>query len=397
MEAAARPPPRIFLSYRRSGDIGFVGRVADRLAAAFGEGQVFRDLTALRAGESFEQRIGQWIDGADVVIVLIGERWAGRRLLRRSRLHDYEDWVRKEVQHALARDKPVVPVLLGDAPLPRQKDIPPSMHGLLSVHTSRIRDETFAHDAQRLIDAIAALTAAKPEGEHHAPFVWRRTDSADPGPDRRLWIGVAGLAVLATATALLVNRRGDGAPAVNLDDPRTWKTPPLAKARGPISHLALQLALFEMQSSTKERTGDNDGYNVGKFTQRFRSTLNLPWSAAFIGWCYLEATKRHWNAAGASLRFTDSPSASVVADSLRRQGWLVEPFDAADARPGDIIFFKHDQRVAHMEIIYAIADGKVCSIGGNVDNKVSGRCRQINGDWVAALGALPPDAFTQAE
>ena len=87
VNAAPTPPPtRIFISYRRAGEDGFVGRLTDRLAALYGEAQVFRDVSGLRPGESFEQRIGATLDGAHVVIAVIGSQWVGRRRFRRRLL-----------------------------------------------------------------------------------------------------------------------------------------------------------------------------------------------------------------------------------------------------------------------------------------------------------------------
>ena len=159
------------------------------------------------------------------------------------------------------------------------------------------------------------------------------------------------------------------------------------------SHLALQLALLELQASTKEAKSENDGFNVAKFTQRF-GMQNIPWSSAFVTWCYLEAVKRKRNDSEAKPPFTNSPSTQIVAASLRKSGWLIEPFDTASARPGDIVFFRRvQQAIGHMEVVYAINSSTICSIGGNVNNQVNGRCTPIGSENLAALGSIPREAF----
>ena len=53
--AASDAQIKIFISYRRSGEIGFVGRLTDRLSSVYGESNVFRDISGLRSGEEFEK------------------------------------------------------------------------------------------------------------------------------------------------------------------------------------------------------------------------------------------------------------------------------------------------------------------------------------------------------
>lgn len=400
----ADPPTKIFISYRRAGEDGFVGRLTDRLSAVYGEANVFRDVTALRSGESFERRIGNRLDEATVVVAVIGSRWAGRRLFRSARIRDRGDWVRKEIEHALASGKPVIPILVGDAALPDETDLPPSLRGLLAVHAGRVRDESFGHDIQRLVTEVDALAVAGGRAAADANFAWRQVP-VTPETRSRGWAFALVIAVLAAIWPAYLLFKPDPlaptgasalAPAPDAADPATWTLPAEAAMRGPVSRIALQLALVELQTSTRESRGNNDGYNVGKFTARFGGQ-NLPWSAAFVGWCYGEAARRYWNTPQAALRFTDSPSTTAVADSLRKKQWLVEPFDAARARPGDILFLRTGERLGHMEIIYAVTPSKVCSIGGNVGNRVSGQCRPLAEGRVAALGALPPEAFGSSE
>ena len=382
---------QIFISYRRSGEIGFVGRITDRLSSVYGETNVFRDVSGLRSGEEFEKRIGSKLSEATVVIAVIGANWVGRRPFRKSRILTDGDWVRKELEHALASETPVIPILVGDAVLPTHNQLPASLKGLLSVHTGRIRDESWEHDSSELIRAIDAVAQGRHSENGKISFVWRRVEANAPRR-LRLVLSVVVLVALVAGTLILYLMPNQNADTVRLDDPSTWTSPRSSEARSPIAHLALQLALLELQASTKEAKDENDGFNVAKFTQRF-GMQNIPWSSAFVTWCYLEAVKRKRNDSEAKLPFTDSPSTQSVAASLRKSGWLIEPFDAASARPGDILFFRRVPPIGHMEVVYAVSSSTICSIGGNVKNQVSGRCTPIGSEHLAALGAIPPDAF----
>src|SRR6187401_2315451 len=68
---------------------------------------------------------------ADVVLAVIGMDWlavdaGGRRLL-----DDPADLVRLEIEEALAKDVPVIPVLVGGARMPRPEELPESLHALM--------------------------------------------------------------------------------------------------------------------------------------------------------------------------------------------------------------------------------------------------------------------------
>lgn len=392
---------KIFISYRRSGEIGFVGRLADRLSSIYGEENVFRDISGLRFGESFEKRIGLKLSEATLVIAVIGADWVGKRLLRKSRIRMESDWVRKELEHSVASETPVIPVLVGDAVLPTINQLPTSLKGLLAVHTARIRDESWENDFSELRNAIDAVVQNKSGGSEEESFVWRRIGQNTPSNSRFLHaIMVILLIVIAIASAIfLAQPHKEQVPGaiqsetVRLDDSSTWSAPKPSEARSPVASLALQLALLELQASTKEASGDNAGYNVSKFTQRF-GMQKIPWSSAFVTWCYLEAVRRQKNNGDATLPFVDSPSTQIVAASLKRNGWLREPFNAEEARPGDIVFFRRfGQSIGHSEIIYSTNSEVLCSIGGNVNNQVTGSCRPINSEIFVALSTIAPEAF----
>jgi hypothetical protein len=395
----SEPGIKIFISYRRAGELGFVRSLTESLSSVYGKENVFRDVSGLRSGDEFERRIFSELSEATVVIAVIGIDWVGRRRFGKPRICSDNDWVRREIEHALASDTPVIPVLVGGAELPASKQLPAALRGLLSVHARRIRDDSWENDCEELtadIEAVARGRHGEGDGE---PFVWRRIEE---GQRHRPGYVIPSIVIAAALLATFglwfylspPQVTTPGGSSVKLDDPSTWTAPRLAEARSPASHLALQLALLEMQESTKEAGDESAGFNVSKFTERFRLQMpNAPWSAAFVTWCYLEAHKRKKNEADAKLPFADSPSTAVVADSLRQHGWLVEPFNVAAARPGDIIFFRRGALVGHMEIIYAVTNDSICSVGGNVNNQVTDRCTPAGSGSIHALGSIPPEAF----
>ena len=113
----------IFISYRREDSIAYAGRLFDRLADCFGEERIFMDIDTMKVGLDFVEQIEEAVQSCDVLIAVIGKGWAniqdeeGHR-----RLDNPEDFVRVEIQAALERDIPVVPLLVGGAGMPKATD-----------------------------------------------------------------------------------------------------------------------------------------------------------------------------------------------------------------------------------------------------------------------------------
>ena len=69
----------------------------------------------------------------------------------RRRLDDPEDHVRSEVRSALASPNPVVPVLVGDASLPTEDQLPDDLKALARRQAVELRDETWSEDVEMLV------------------------------------------------------------------------------------------------------------------------------------------------------------------------------------------------------------------------------------------------------
>jgi hypothetical protein len=145
---------RVFISYRRSDSAVHAGRLYDRLSSITGDGHVFLDVDSIRPGEEFATVITTAVSESSILLVLIGQQWASSPDGSDWRLHDPNDYVRREIEAALGRSIVVIPVLINDAGLPDRGQIPESLHPLLDRHAIRIRDATFKDDAQRLLDSV---------------------------------------------------------------------------------------------------------------------------------------------------------------------------------------------------------------------------------------------------
>src|ERR1700756_4636835 len=109
----------IAISYRRSDSSAIAGRIFDRLALRYGKPAVFMDIEAIPLGIDFRTHIRSVLAQADVLLVVIGTHWAGVDASSGlTRIWEDEDPVRNEVEAALKRNLPLIPVLVDGAKMP---------------------------------------------------------------------------------------------------------------------------------------------------------------------------------------------------------------------------------------------------------------------------------------
>ncbi|MGH3667051.1 MAG: TIR domain-containing protein, partial [Acidimicrobiia bacterium] len=161
------------------------------MVSNFGTRNVFMDVTAIAAGTDFVDQVDRAISASDVSLVVIGPGWLGVTDSEgRRRLDDPEDPVRSEVRSALASPNPVVPVLVGDASLPTEDELPDDIAHLARRQAVELRDETWSEDIEMLV---------------------RRLEGKETVERPRRWIPVAiGLAVLGVAGVLIWQGQADG-------------------------------------------------------------------------------------------------------------------------------------------------------------------------------------------
>src|SRR4030095_13757954 len=121
----------IIPSYRREDSAGVTGRIFDRLAQEFGTDRVFMDIDSMPAGVDFHDHLQEILTNCGALLVVIGKSWRSQRKGQPARIMDPDDWVRIEVETALDRGIPVVPLLIDGASLPSRDHLPESLWPLL--------------------------------------------------------------------------------------------------------------------------------------------------------------------------------------------------------------------------------------------------------------------------
>ncbi len=122
---------RIFISYRRQDSRGDAGRIYDRLLPTFGETGLFMDVAHIPLGVNFVRVLREEVAKCHVLLAVIGPNWLEARDDDGSRrLDNPNDFVRVEIAAALARDIPVIPILLEGTKMPKAAALPADLHEL---------------------------------------------------------------------------------------------------------------------------------------------------------------------------------------------------------------------------------------------------------------------------
>ena len=154
MAVGVRMAGKIFVNYRRGDTKDASARLRDKLAATFGEADVFMDVDNLRPGERFDLKLQEALAGADVFLAVIGARWMD--LLEARSASGERDFVCEEIAAALAAKLIVIPVTMDRAPLPKAASLPEDIRELMLYHKHDVTYETFGRDVTVLIEAIEA-------------------------------------------------------------------------------------------------------------------------------------------------------------------------------------------------------------------------------------------------
>jgi TIR domain len=147
--------PKITISYRRA-DCGHIaGRIWDKLVQHFGRNSVFMDIDSVTFGVDYRDHINTELASTDVLLAIIGPAWRGSAEDGRVRIEDESDLVRIEVETALRRGIPVVPVLIDGAPIPKSDQLPESLRSLAFRNAAPVDSGVnFHNDTERLIRSI---------------------------------------------------------------------------------------------------------------------------------------------------------------------------------------------------------------------------------------------------
>jgi hypothetical protein len=256
MSAGASEPesasgPKVFITYRREETAIHAGRLYDAMAARFGEANVFMDVD-MKPGVDFVERITEAVAACQVLIVVMGPRWATvEDEDGRARLADPEDFVRLEVEAALRRaDVTPIPVLVAGAKMPNRQDLPEEVRAITRRNALELSDLRWRQDVGRLMGTLDELLVETrpvtgPPSAERGVDTGKKTVPVDAAPPREatppstvptttpsevkpaaLWtrigrrtrwalLGVIGIAAIVVAIVVAVGGGGSSTPALS--------------------------------------------------------------------------------------------------------------------------------------------------------------------------------------
>jgi len=210
-----RPVGGIFINYRGEDSRTAAALIDRELVEQFGNDHVFLDNRSIPAGVDFVKKLLGRLRACSVLLVVIGPQWltltdetGGRRI------DNPRDWTHREIVEALTHDLRVIPVLIDEAKLPTERDLPADIAELSRRQYVHLRRRYSATDLTLL---VAQITRADPT---LVPAVHRDRPAARqalPMKSRRLVIAGGALILLLAgsvfvATFLVERARDKGTP-----------------------------------------------------------------------------------------------------------------------------------------------------------------------------------------
>lgn len=160
--------PKVFINYRHEDTEEAAVRLYDKLAARFGEENVFLDVKSIGLGADWLDRIRAAGDKGTTFLALIGGNWEAQLEKHRElRPGDPPDYVQRELELALLKwPGQVIPVLAGKATMPDPQSLPKPIRRLASFQAHSLRALSFDEDLDELIREIETSPAGR-----HRPSV----------------------------------------------------------------------------------------------------------------------------------------------------------------------------------------------------------------------------------
>jgi succinate dehydrogenase hydrophobic anchor subunit len=180
---------KIFINYRRDDDPGFAQALFAHLARAFPPEQLFMDVDSIEPGLDFVRVLNDQVAQCDILISVVGKNWVDARDENGARrLDNPDDFVRIEIEAGLQHQKRVIPVLVGQAQMPRADQLPDTLKRFARHNAVRLTHERFRADTQALIISVQRALkvadesrAAKAQEEAVAQPKGKRRDGAFVG------------------------------------------------------------------------------------------------------------------------------------------------------------------------------------------------------------------------
>jgi hypothetical protein len=151
---------KIFISYRRSDSQDISRSLYEVLRDQFGHNTIFIDIDSIAPGKNFVAEVEKTLARCRVVLAVISPHWLDiEDEQHRRRLENPDDFVRIEIETALRYASSghlrLIPLLIGQTPMPSAERLPEGMKQLVHCNALRIHQDSYYKDSiEKLIEAI---------------------------------------------------------------------------------------------------------------------------------------------------------------------------------------------------------------------------------------------------
>jgi TIR domain len=141
---------KIFISYRRFDEVA-AGALGRDLRQLFGDRQIFRDKEDIGGGVSWRKEVLRAISRDSALLVLIGKDWANATDKHGTRrLDNSNDPLRLEITAALKAEAFIIPILLQNAEMPGEEELPSELRALAEINALNLRDGDWLNDVEKI-------------------------------------------------------------------------------------------------------------------------------------------------------------------------------------------------------------------------------------------------------
>lgn len=154
----------VFVNYRVREQGGYATLLHRELSHVFGAGQVFLASCSIPPGDDFVAEIFHTLRGCEILLAVIGPRWS------EFSADPEHDWVHREIAEAFRCGIRVIPVLVDDAELPAEAELPNGITALARCQYVRLRHYSVESDLDRLMREIKKVAPALDPSHAVEPF-----------------------------------------------------------------------------------------------------------------------------------------------------------------------------------------------------------------------------------
>jgi len=141
--------PKVFISYQRADSGSAAGRIYDNLSLMLGKDSLFKDVDSILIGQNFEEEIAKAINECMIFLIIVGKNFNIGQELKKP-----NNYVRIEIETALSRNKPIIPIFVDGGLMPELETLPSELHSITKINGAFLRNESWGGDFEILFKEL---------------------------------------------------------------------------------------------------------------------------------------------------------------------------------------------------------------------------------------------------